>query len=123
MKKKILIGASVAAALLLVGVVAHTQVPPPSSSARLIPYHGFLQDGAAPADGAYDFAFSIYPSDDPGDAALWTERQDSVDVVAGNFSVALGEGDTTAGDIADVWASDTMYLGIELCERTTPASP
>lgn len=117
MKKKLLVAAIVMAGL-LVAVVGHTQV----SDAHLIPYHGYVQNGGSPADGEYDFQFSVYPSADPAAAAVWSERQDAVQVVGGNFSVVLGEGTTTAGSLASVWALDSMHLGIELCERTTPST-
>jgi len=118
MKKRVVIAATVLGAL-LIAVVAQTQ--PPDS--HLIPYHGYVQNGGSPADGLYDFEFSIYPSADPSAAAVWSERQDSVMVVGGNFSVALGEGVTSAGSFDEVWALDRLHLGIELCERTAPASP
>ena len=117
MKKRALIAATVLGAF-LIAVVAQTQ--PPDS--HLIPYHGYVQNGGSPADGVYDFQFSIYPSADPAAAAVWSERQDAVSVVGGNFSVALGEGVTSAGSFDDVWELDRLHLGIELCERTSPAT-
>lgn len=119
MKKKLLVAATVASAL-LVAVVARTQ--PPVSS-QLIPYHGYVQNGGSAGEGDYDFQFSVYPSADPAAAPVWAERQDAVPVVGGNFSVVLGEGATTVGGLGSVWSLDEIYLGIELCERTTASTP
>lgn len=121
MKKKLLMASTMVMGALLIAVVARTQ-PPTTTSAHAFPYHGFVQDGGSPAEGTYDFQFTIYPSGDPAAAPVWTERQDSVQVVGGNFSVALGEGTTTVGSFASIWQLERMYLGIELCERTTPSS-
>jgi hypothetical protein len=121
MKKKLSMAAALVVGALLVAVVARTQ-PPASGSPYAFPYHGYVQDGATAADGLYDFQFTIYPSSDPAAAPVWTERQDSISVVGGNFSVALGEGVTSVGAFPSIFALDQMYLGIELCERTSPPS-
>lgn len=121
MKKKPFVAGALVMGALLIAVVARTQ-PPTSFSPHAFPYHGHVQDGAAAAEGEYDFQFTIYPSSDPAAAPVWAERQDSVQVVGGDFTVALGEGTTTVGAFTSIFALDQMFLGIELCERTTPSS-
>lgn len=120
-KDKLLIAATLVGALLF-AAAARTQ-PPVGPPSHAFPYHGYVQDGGSPADGEYDFLFSIYPSGDPAAAPVWSERQNRVTVAGGNFSVALGEGTTTVGSFDSVWSLDQMHLGIELCERTAPATP
>jgi hypothetical protein len=62
--------------------------------ALMIPYAGTLaaDSGGPVADGAYDFAFTLYEAERGGES-LWSEVQGGVAVEEGTFATALGSAD------------------------------
>ena len=73
-------------------------------------YQGELTDLAgAPFEGARTLTFRLYADEEGGDA-LWTERHDDVDVLAGRFTVVLGARQALPGaEVADV----DLWLGVQ----------
>jgi hypothetical protein len=67
-------------------------------------YQGSLVDGGGPANGAYDFQFSLYNDVSAGDQMGSTVQQDNVIVTNGLFTVQL--------DFGDVFDGTALYLEI-----------
>ncbi len=67
-----------------------------------IPYAGHLSDeaGQPVADGAYDFAFTLYDTEVGGEL-LWSEVQEGVTVEDGALEVALGRTTTISAALLD----------------------
>ncbi len=80
-------------------------------------YQGYLEDGGAPAEGAYDFEFSLYDVDTDG-VALGTLTLDDVPVTGGYFSVLLDFGAAVFNGEAR-WLEIGVRPGIETGAYTT----
>jgi hypothetical protein len=75
-------------------------------------YQGYLTDGGSPANGLYDFSFSLYA--DAG-GTQWVANAaavDNVDVVDGLFTVPVDVTDGMWGDIYFYLNGDARYLQI-----------
>jgi hypothetical protein len=100
-KKTVLSVLFVCAIFLVVGIgsqatgtaFALTQARGANASGVTVPYTGRLTNevGEPAVDGAYDFIFTLYDSETAG-APLWRETQLGVQVTAGDFVTALGNG-------------------------------
>jgi hypothetical protein len=84
-----------------------------ADSVDVINYQGMLMDteGAPLEDGAREAMLSIYdtPNPAPGQNAVWTDRQVTLHVLAGVFSVELGDDSPFEGLFGD---HDDLYLKI-----------
>jgi hypothetical protein len=103
---------SLAAGFVLIGAIAHAQVP------QLMNYQGVLKDsGGTPIDGTVSIVFSIYDVS-TGGTALWSETQGSVSVTGGLFNVLLGSSTALpAGLFYGTYApasSPDRYLGVKV---------
>ena len=85
-------------------------VQEPDPPGATIPYSGRLRDeaGRPVADGAYDFAFALYPTEAGGEA-LWSEVQEGVIVRDGAFSISLGRRDPLS---LDPWTEGSLWLSV-----------
>lgn len=96
-----MIRASILIAVLASGSVASGQ---PLSTA--FTYQGELLASSAPANGTYDFRFTVYSQAFDGAPIAATQCLDNVTVNAGKFTVVL--------DFGDVFVGDERYLQIEV---------
>ncbi|NBC19101.1 MAG: hypothetical protein GVY18_17500 [Bacteroidetes bacterium] len=83
--------APVILALLLVSVLSW----PPLAAAQpstAFTYQGYLEDGGAPADGAYDFRFTLYDDRDTGTLIAGPVTSSSVSVAEGLYDVQVDFG-------------------------------
>jgi len=69
-------------------------------------YQGRLSDGATPANGTYDFEFSLYSAETGGTQVGTTVTLNGISVSDGYFTVAL--------DFGDVFNGTTMWLNINV---------
>ncbi|MGC9356858.1 MAG: hypothetical protein ACP5GX_03285, partial [Anaerolineae bacterium] len=68
----------------------------------LFTYQGELQDGGAPANGSYDFEFTIFNAETGGSAVVSPFNAEDVTVTDGKFAVDI-----------DVYAPDDVFEGSE----------
>ncbi len=73
-------------------------------------YQGSLNDAGSPADGLYDFVFELYDSPSDGNQLGSTIDIDDLDVIDGQFAIALDFG-SDAFDGSAVWLETTVAHG------------
>ncbi len=80
-----------------------------SAPPKTMHFQGYLTDAADSAvNGTLDMRFSLYDSA-TNSTALWTEAHDDVPVDQGVYSVILGGGNSTLGDLP---FDQTYYIGV-----------
>jgi hypothetical protein len=90
---------------------AASRNPAQNSLSITIPYSGRLADqtGQPVADGAYDFAFALYESEE-GEKALWSEVQEGIQALNGGFGATLGAIEPIPAPVLD--ATKTLWLAV-----------
>ncbi|MEJ5252602.1 MAG: hypothetical protein WHX60_12020, partial [Armatimonadota bacterium] len=73
-------------------------------SAQSFTYQGMLKQAGVPANGNFDFQFSLWKTASGGSQVGFTLTKENVQVVWGVFSVDL--------DFGDVWGGNDLYLQI-----------
>ncbi|MFC2023495.1 hypothetical protein ACFLT5_02020 [Chloroflexota bacterium] len=112
----VILAASTALMVLAVGprIADTVRALPPIQEAAVsgltIPYPGRLTDsvGQSAADGAYDFTFALYGTEEGGEA-LWSEVQKDVSVQDGAFFTSLGK---VTGIAAQVMGGGARWLAV-----------
>ena len=79
----------------------------PSAAGTAFTYQGRLTDGGAPANGAHDFAFSLFTASTGGSQVGGTVLKHDVSVVDGFFTLTLDFG-------SSAFSGNTRYLEIEV---------
>ncbi|MEX2234620.1 MAG: tail fiber domain-containing protein [Cyclobacteriaceae bacterium] len=77
-----------------------------SQMPKTLSYQGNVSDASGPLSGTYALTFRIYDSA-TGGGMLWSETNDAVPIVNGNFSIILGKSVSV-----DIEANTSLWLGI-----------
>jgi hypothetical protein len=80
--------------LAAMGYVARARTTTTTTDSATLPYQGFLESSGVPVTGTRDLRFELCTTSSaqsPGDNCPWTELHAGVVIVAGTFSVTLGQ--------------------------------
>ncbi|HAB18348.1 MAG TPA: hypothetical protein PLX89_17075 [Verrucomicrobiota bacterium] len=101
----------------LLGVAAHSRLPAQSTT---LTYQGRLTSDGNPANGSYDFQFTLFDTESEGNPVGYPMVAAAVEVAQGLFTVPLDFG-------ANVFSGQDRWLGIAVrragTDEFTPLSP